>query len=128
MPRTPLVLILGADAPTRVLLRSLLDALGADCTEVAPLDALATALPPAETLALVVAQPDPSVPIGPLLTRLRQHGYQGPIIVLASQASDALRQQAFILGVADVVSLPADPTDLRVRLRVLLPTPLPDGE
>lgn len=125
--RISITLVVGGEAPTRALLRSLLSAIGSESYEVASLDALAMAPSPAETTALVLITAEATTPFSRLLIRLRRLGYQAPAVLLAHRPSRALRRRALALGVVDVVGLPADPRELRVRLRVAFQEPGPEG-
>lgn len=117
---TPCALIVGGDGPTQLMLRYLLTREGCDVVAVDDVYAVAQAAPPALiTLVVVVAGPSDPQTLATLAS-LRRRGYQTPTVVLADMPSHTLRHEAFALGAADVVALPARAADLCARLRVAL--------
>ena len=122
VPHTPLVLVVGGDMFTRALLRSTLAMLRYD-SYLATIDTLTMAPTPPEVTALVLVYPAASMSFSRTLIRLRHLGYQAPAILLSARPSRALRRQAFMRGVLDVVSLPVEPRELRARLHAAAQEP-----
>ncbi len=113
---TPLALLIGGDAPTRMMLRFLLEDDGHAAAEVSD---PAAAVASSASLLIVVAgerEDDPLI----ALTLLRRLGCRVPTLLLARDVDLELRKRAFALGVHDVVGLPATAHDLQIRLRAAL--------
>src|SRR5579864_8674545 len=108
----PCALVVGGDGPTHLMLRSLLTREGCAVVAVDDVDAVAPAAP--LTLVAVVAGPSDPQTLATLAS-LRRRGYQAPTVVLSTAPSRALRREAFALGAADVMTLPAHAIDLGAR-------------
>lgn len=110
----PQAILIGDDTPTRLLMRLLLEADGyavhacASTCDVPPLPAVA-----------LVALVDPAPgDLAATMQRLHRLGDRAAAVVLAHNASPELRRRAFAMGVRDVISLPAVPREMAVRLHV----------
>src|SRR5207244_5738048 len=113
-------LLVGGDAPTRAMLRYLLECEGCTVAEVPGMPAMGSA-PHADAVALlVVVAGEPEQNVSDILAALRRLGYHAPTVVLAQGVSLQLRQRAFALGAVDVIGLPIDTRVLLARLRSAL--------
>lgn len=118
MSNTPLVFLIGGDAPTHIMLRFLLEGDGYEVAE-APTAARLLAL-------LHMRGTGPVIVVGGLggarndgagtITMLHQAGYYVPTLLLTRSTDPKVRRRAFALGALDVISLPAAPRDLDARL------------
>ena len=114
---TPVVLLVGGDAPTRSMLRYLLEDDGAAVVEWAEPRALGSAPRPAQIAFLVLITSAPEQDVSPILAALRRTGFHAPTLVLTQGMSLQMRQRALALGVVDVIALPLDTRVLQARLR-----------
>ena len=113
----PVVFLVGGDAPTRSMLRYLLEDDGAAVVEVAEPRALGSAPRPAALALLVLITSAPEQDVSPMLVTLRRTGFHAPTLVLTRGMSLQMRQRALALGVVDVIALPLDTRVLQTRLR-----------
>lgn len=110
----PEALLIGDDTPTRLLMRLLLEADGYT-VQVCASTCDAPPLPAAALVALV----DPALgDLAATMQRLHRLGDRAAAVVLTHNASPELRRRAFAMGVRDVISLPAVPREMAVRLHV----------
>ena len=89
----PVVFLVGGDAPTRSMLRYLLEDDGAAVVEVAEPRALGSAPRPAALALLVLVTSAPEQDVSPLLVTLRRTGFHAPTLVLTRaglERSDAV--------------------------------------
>src|ERR671936_994842 len=113
----PVVFLVGGDAPTRSMLRYLVEDDGAAVVEVAGPRVLGSAPRPAALALLVLITNAPEQDVSPLLVTLRRTGFHAPTLVLTRGMSLQMRQRALALGVVDVIALPLDTRVLQTRLR-----------
>lgn len=118
----PPVFLIGGDAPTHTMLRFLLEDSGrqvVDAPTVAGLLALLNRW--GAGLVIVIAGMGGARHDGAgTIAALHQAGYFVPTLLLTRSTDHAVRRRAFALGVLDIISLPAVPRDLRVRLLATL--------
>jgi len=116
----PLAVLSGGDAPTRAMLRFLLEDTGCAVIEVSSPSALAVSISPldAALLALVMGEREDETLDG--LVALRRQGGTVPVVLLTRSMSRDLRRRAFALGVQDILTLPADARELQEHLRAVL--------
>jgi DNA-binding response OmpR family regulator len=122
MNDTPLVFLIGGDAPTHTMLRFLLEADGCDVTDaptVAVLLALLQARGPSLVIVVAGVGGAGNGGVG-TIAALHQAGYYIPTLLLTRTTDHTVRHRAFALGVLDVIRLPAVPSDLRARLVAVL--------
>ena len=112
---TARAILSGGDTATRDVLRFLLVEEGAVVTDAETLTAVALLV--ARTPGALVALLDPPDPLDRTVALLRQAGHRGVLLLLTHDVTAALRRRAFTLGVADVIGLPASPTEILARLR-----------
>jgi DNA-binding response OmpR family regulator len=119
-PGRPQAVVVGGDRRTQMLAHVLLTELGYTVGVAATLATLPPTTSPERVRALVVVRANIRTAMTRLIVGLRQRGYCAPLVVLCYGASQRLRQRAFQLGAADVISLPAPEHEVAVRLRVAL--------
>lgn len=119
----PHAVIVGGDAPTRAMLRFLLEGDGCLVQEAAAPDAVRLAAPDTRVAVLAVIVEPRDRPLAAVLHALRQHGYVAPLLVAARQPTLHVRQTAFRLGARDVISLPVGAQELQARLRAIIGAP-----
>jgi DNA-binding response OmpR family regulator len=115
-----MALLVGGDAPTRAMLRYLLECEGCAVVDVPGVPALGHAPRADEVALLVVLASQAEHNVSDTLAALRRVGYHAPTLVLAQGLSLQLRRRAFALGAVDVVGLPMDTRVLLARLRSAL--------
>lgn len=113
------VMILGGDAPTRDMLRFLLEDKGCEARDAATLADMPHALMGGGVALVVIVLEAPHGDLTGTMTALRSLGYEAPVVVLSHEVTHPLRRHAFALGVRDVISLPASARDLQARLLTL---------
>lgn len=119
-PRRPQALIVGGDRRTQMLVHVLLAEMGYTICVASTVVGIPAAAAPDQVQALVVIRTEVHTSTTRLVMGLRQRGYRAPLVVLLRSANRRLRQRAFLLGVEDVISLPAREHELAVRLRLAL--------
>lgn len=114
--RAAVAIVVGGDAPTRAMLRFLLEDRGCSVIDVAPGGPAARVLDADHPDALVlIATEEQDGSIHDLLWRYRAR-YRCPAVLLARRVSRELRARATTLGLRDVISLPCDAVELQRRL------------
>lgn len=116
----PLALLVGGDTSTRAMVRGLLGEAGCIVNEITTPHTLRAAMHAAAPSLLVVVANGFDAPLVRTLTKLRLGGHRAPIVLMIHGSGEQLRQRALALGAADVVSLPADPHEVLVRLKVAM--------
>lgn len=116
----PYVLVVGGDAVTRMMLRFLLADAGCAVAEVAQPHAFAAPARAADLLVVADGARDDGVET---VAALHRAGCRGPVVLLTRGSSPAVRRRASMLGVLEIISLPAAPRDLQARLLVRLSDP-----
>src|SRR5581483_7517855 len=122
-PTGPRALVLGGDRRTQMLAHVLLTELGSAACVAPSLASMSPTASPDRVRALVVIRTDMHTSTTRLIMGLRHRGYRAPLVVLCSSPSERVRQRAFMLGAADVISLPARDHEVAVRLRLALAAP-----
>lgn len=117
---TRTVLLVGDDISTHTVLRPLLVEEQYVVRAAGTLESVAAgARLPALALVLLVLDAG-MADLGAMQATLQRLAQRAPMLVLAHGTTMALRRDAFALGAVDVVTLPANPRDLRARLRAAL--------
>lgn len=122
MNDTPLIFLIGGDAPTHTMLRFLLEGDGCEVTDaptVAMLLALLQARGPGLVIVVAGVGATGNDGVG-TIAALHQAGHYVPTLLLTRTMDPKVRRRAFALGVLDVIRLPAVPRDLHARLTAVL--------
>lgn len=110
------VLVVGGDPATRMMLHFLLDDAGCAVTELAQIGVLDA---PERADLLVVADGAHQDGVE-VVAALHRAGYRGPVVLLSHGIGSSVRHRAAMLGVLEIIGLPAAPRDLQMRLQVHL--------
>ena len=118
MSDAPLVFLIGGDVPTHTMLRFLLEDSGLEVIDAPTVAGLLALFNKWGTgFVIVIAGMGGARHDGAgTIAALRQAGRFVPTLLLTRGTDHASRRRAFALGALDVISLPAVPRDLRVRL------------
>lgn len=115
----PVVLVVGGDAGTRLLIKFLLKDNGCHVVEITPASSMALSSRSRTVDLLIVADHGNEAAID-TVANLQRSRYFSPTLLLTRSISLTLRRQASALGVLGVISLPVSPRELQRRLQTEL--------
>jgi DNA-binding response OmpR family regulator len=119
---SPLALLLGGGAPTRAMLRFLLEDDGCTVVEAAARGPLNSLLRLNQISLVIVVAGETQHDVVDTIDRVEHEGYDGPLLLLAPDPDCDLRKRALAHGVHEVIPLPMPTRDLQARLRRALPS------
>ena len=114
---SPLALLLGGGAPTRAMLRFLLEDDGCTVVEAAARGPLTSLLRLNQISLVIVVAGETQHDVVDTIDRVGHEGYYGPLLLLAPDPDCDLRRRALAHGAHEVIPLPLSTRDLQARLR-----------
>lgn len=120
--RQPYAAVVGGDAPTRSMVRFLLENEGCKVVELRDLGASTSAFTEARPDILVLIDGQHQGNVLASLIQARRLGYHAPAILLTRGIGRELRRQAIAAGAREILSLPVPPEELRRRLQDVIGT------